>query len=78
MSEHSDYTKTTWIIEFNKATLEYADEIMRVFGDRIRKLASEFDDDVQLARQVTKAFYAIREVSYRTYDLELINRRYGD
>lgn len=78
MSEHSEYTKTTWIIEFNKATLAYADEIMRIFGNRIRKLASEIDDDVQLAQQVTKAFYAVKEVSCKTYDLELINRRYGD
>lgn len=58
MTNHSEYTETTWLIEFNKATQKYSDELARVFGNRIRELSFEFDDDTQLGKEVAKAFNA--------------------
>lgn len=58
MSNHSDYTETTWLIEFAHATQNYSDELARVFGNRIRELSFEFDDDMQLGKEVAKAFSA--------------------
>jgi hypothetical protein len=74
MSNHSDYTGTTWLIEFNKATSAFSNELMRIFGNRIRQLTFEFDDDTQLAEQVAKAFYAVKKAAYTQHGLEL----YGD
>lgn len=74
MSNHSEYTETTWLIEFNKATSSFSIELMRIFGNRIRQLAFEFDDDVQLAEQVAKAFSAAKKAAYIQHGIEL----YGD
>lgn len=74
MSNHSDYTETTWLVEFNKATSAFSNELIRIFGNRIRQLTFEFDDDVQLAEQVAKAFYAVKKSAYTQHGLEL----YGD
>lgn len=74
MSNHSEYTETTWLIEFNKATSSFSIELMRIFGNRIRQLTFEFDDDAQLAEQVAKAFYAVKKAAYTQHWLEL----YGD
>lgn len=71
MTNHSDYTETTWLIEFNKATSSFSNELMRIFGNRIRQLTFEFDDDVQLAEQVANAFYAVKKSAYTQHGLEL-------
>lgn len=58
MTNHSEYTETTWLIEFTQATQNYSDELARVFGNRIRQLSFEFGDDTQLGKEVAKAFSA--------------------
>lgn len=58
MSEHSEYTETTWLIEFAQATQKYSNGLARVFGNRIRGLSFEFNDDTQLWKEVAKAFSA--------------------
>lgn len=58
MANHTEYTETTWLIEFAQATKEYSDELARVFGNRIRELSFEFNDDMQLGKEVSKAFNA--------------------
>ena len=58
MTKHSEYTETTWLIEFTQATQKYSDELARVFGNRVRELSFEFDDDTQLGKEEAKAFRA--------------------
>lgn len=58
MTKHSEYTETTWLFEFNKATHNYSEELARVFGNRIRELSFEFSDDAELGKEVAKAFSA--------------------
>lgn len=74
MSNHSEYTETTWLIEFNKATSAFSNELLRIFGNRIRQLTFEFDDDAQLGENVAKAFYAVKKAAHTQHGLEL----YGD
>lgn len=58
MANHSEYTETTWLIEFAQATQKYSDELARVFGNKIRELSFEFNDDTLLGKEVAKAFSA--------------------
>ena len=58
MTNHSDYTETTWLIEFRMAASSFSNELMRILGNRIRQLSFEFDDDTQLGKEVAKAFNA--------------------
>lgn len=58
MANHTEYTETTWLIEFAQAAQKYSDELARVFGNRIRELSFEFNDDMQLGKEVAKAFNA--------------------
>jgi hypothetical protein len=45
-------------MEFACATEKYSNELARVFGNRIRELSFEFNDDTQLGKEVAKAFSA--------------------
>lgn len=58
MTTHSEYTETTWLIEYARAVKKYSDELARVFGNRVRELSFEFQDDTQLGKEVAKAFNA--------------------
>lgn len=75
MTNHSEYTETTWLIEFSNATQKYSDELARVFGNRVRELSFEFDDDMQLGKEVAKAFSAavLTYVKNAFYNINLTN-----